>query len=494
VSLVRAFGALTGASAVSMAAQLVRGKLAALLLGPAGVGVFNQLSLMWNLFQIGGSLGSANGIIQHGAEALAAKDEAALRRLASTSALLLGAIACLLAAAGVLAAPWLSALLLDDGGAHADLVRLILLSVPLGVTGQVYRALLSSGRAVRELVRTQIASDVGGAIVFALLIVPLGLAGAVLGFMATHLLLLVLAYGNARRKLGARAIRPRLRDFSWAVVRSNIGFGASGLIMIALSNLSVLFVGRLVIEHLGIEANGIFSNAWRIASVYLGAVTATTIAYYLPTVTRCETAEAMGREVNGTLRFYLYALPLLMTGIMTLGEPLVWLILSKQFLPVAPLLLIFVPAELLRIMAETLSVPFLARKRTAIFTWLYVLQAMIFMISALVLLPRLGLAGAAVAYAGSAVAGAIVTGIACRAVFGIGADRATAVAFLRAIILLGGAGLACAMFPIGVERLAIVGLLAILWLAMALRDEAGRAAMRRLKQRFSSPAVSEAGK
>lgn len=490
MTLYRAFGALTGASAISLAAQLVRGKLAALLLGPAGVGIFNQLSLMWNLFHIGGSLGSAHGIVQHGAEALAADDEAALRRLASTSALLLGSLACALAAIGVLTAPWLSDLLLDDRGAHGDLVRLILLSVPIGVTGLVYRALLSAGRAVGQLVRVQVASDVGGAIVFALLIVPLGLAGAVLGFMATHLFFLVLAYRNARRTLGAGAVGPRLRDFSWDVVRGNVGFGASGMVMIALSNLSVLFVARLVIEQLGIDASGIFSNAWRIASVYLGAVTATTISYYLPTVAQCRTAEEMGREVNSTLRFYLYALPLLMAGIMTFGEPLVWLILSREFLAVAPLLLIFVPAELVRILAEILAVPFLARKRTFPFTGLYVLQATVFVAAAMLLMPDQGLVGAATGYAIGATVGALATTIAIRRAFAIRLERATGAALVRAGLLLGVVGAACALTPFGLYRLAVAAALGLLWLWLSLRDDSGRAAMARLRSRFAPAAVS----
>ena len=106
--LARAFSALFGASAFSMAAQLVRGKLAAVLLGPAGVGVFNQLSVMWNLFQIGGSMGAFNGLVQHGTEALVADDRDGLRRLASTWSLLLAVVSCLFAAAGVIAAAPLS--------------------------------------------------------------------------------------------------------------------------------------------------------------------------------------------------------------------------------------------------------------------------------------------------------------------------------------------------------------------------------------------------
>src|SRR5437868_3853960 len=294
----RAFTSLSLASAVSMAANLVRGKLAALFLGPAGVGVFNQLSLMWNLFQTSGSLGAFNGLVQHGTEAIVAKDEAALRRLASTWWILLTVFSCLLATAGAVASPTISNWLLGDHGAHANLIALMLISIPFAVSAQVYRALLSAARLVPQLVRAQIVSDVGGAIIFAVLVPVLGLAGSILGFATVHLLFYLITALSVRKALGSAYARQRLGEFRWSLVRSNLGFGASGLAMIALSNLSVVIVSRLVIDQLGIGASGIFSNAWRIASVYLGAVTATAIGYYLPTLTRAETDEQMSRDVN----------------------------------------------------------------------------------------------------------------------------------------------------------------------------------------------------
>lgn len=480
MSLPRAFTALSGASLVSMVAQLVRGKLAALFLGPAGVGVFNQLSLLWNLFQIGGTLGSGNGIIQHGAEAIARDDEPALRQLVSTSTILLGAVSIILAALGIVLSGPLSALLLHDNGAHASLVALILLSVPLGVTAQIYRSLLSASREVRALVAVQIAADVGAAIVFAALIVPLGLTGAILGFMATHLLTLAMALATARRRFGT-TLMPRLAAFRWSVVRSNLGFGASGLAMIALSNLSVLAVSTLVIGQLGLDANGWFGNAWRIASVYLGAVTAATLSYYLPTLTQCADERAMGHEVNATLRFYLMLLPPIMAAIMAGGPVIVWLILSSRFAPVAGLLLIFVPAELARIIAETLAVPFLARRRILPFTGLFALQATLFVISAAWLLPRFGLVGAAAGYGLGTTVGAAATFMACRKTFGIGIERGAAAMLMRAILLLGAIGVACALYPLGLTRLLLCGVALILWSAMALREPSARALLARLK-------------
>jgi O-antigen/teichoic acid export membrane protein len=274
--------------------------------------------------------------------------------------------------------------------------------------------------------------------------------------------------------IGPGYVIPRPRLFSWQLVRRNIGFGASGIMMIALSNLSVLLVSRMIISRLGLESSGIFSNAWRIASVYLGAVTATAISYYLPTLTRSATNEAMGGEVNATLRFYLYLLPPVMAVIMAGGEPIVWLILSSKFLPVAALLLMFVPAELMRIMAETMSVPLLARRKILPFTLLSAGQACAFVGFAAALLPRFGLTGAAAAYGLATSAAAIATYLACRSSFEIKLERGTAKTLLRALALLIAVGLTCALLPFALVRLALCALLALLWCAGTLQDDAAR--------------------
>lgn len=485
-SFARAFTSLSLASGVSMAANLVRGKLAALFLGPAGVGVFNQLSLMWNLFQISGSLGAFNGLVQHGTEAMVAKDEAALHRLASTWWILLTAFSCALAAGGALASPTISDWLLGDRGAHSGLVALMLISIPLAVSAQVYRALLSAARLVPQLVRAQIVSDAGGAVVFAALVPLLGLPGAILGFATIHLLFYLITALSVRKMLGGAYVRPRRGEFRWSVVRSNIGFGVSGLAMIALSNLSVVIVSRLVIDRLGIDASGIFSNAWRIASVYLGAVTTTAISYYLPTLTRAESDEQMSRDVNATIRFYLYLLPLVMAAIMAAGEPIVWLILSPRFLPVAPLLLLFVPAELMRILAETAGMPLLARRRLKSFTMLFAFQTAIFVAGAAFALPVMGLVGAAAAYGVATTLAAMATMVTCRLHFPLTLETRTALCLARAALLLGAAMAAGFLLPFGVERLLVVAAASGLWLAWTLQDPGGRQALARFGRQRSS--------
>jgi antigen flippase len=388
----------------------------------------------------------------------------------STSTLLLGGVSCMLALAGAIAAAPVSDLVLHDGGRHAALVRLLMLAVPFAVTAQTYRALLSAARAVPQLVRNQIISDVGSAIVFGVLVVPFGLGGAILGFMTAHLILFVAGLLSARRVL-RQALMPRWTYFRWSIVRSNIGFSASGLVMIALSNLSVLFVSRILIGRLGLEANGIFSNAWRIASVYLGAITATTISYVLPTLSQARDSESLNRDLNEILRFYLVALPPVMVGIMTTGEILIWLILSSTFAAVAPLLLFFIPAELFRVLGETMAVPLLARRRMLAFTLVYLVQAAIFVGSAAILIPAMGVEGAAIAYAISTVSGAMIEGATAFATTGARIESGTWLIGSSSVGLVAAAGAVCAWSPLGLGRLLANLLLVTIWFSVNSRNE-----------------------
>lgn len=463
MSFARAFAALTGASAVSMVGQLLRGKLAALFLGPAGVGIFNQLSLAWNIVNVAGGLGSFNGIVQHGAEALARDDREGLRRLTSTFTLLLGAVSLVLALLGAVFSAPLSDWLLNDGGKHASLVALLMIAAPIGVSASLWRALLSAGQQVSALVRAQIASDIGGALVFGIMLIWLGLTGAVIGFLASHLILFLVQAWYVRRKLGPGLIRPRLRQFDWHVVRSNLGFGASGLLLIVLGNVGVLLVSQLLIGRLGPEANGYFANAWRIASVYLGAVTATTIGYFLPSLTRCADDAAMGREVNATLRFFLLVLPPVMAGIMALGDWVVWLILSSAFAPVAPLLLLMVPAELARIGTETILAQYLARRKLAPFTFAYLLQFTAFVGMAWLLVPLHGVAGAAMAYA-LAMSGSLLLALVLSLLsFGFRLEWATWQTALPGAFLLGAIVVSCLRLPLDIQRLIVCAAILVAW-------------------------------
>jgi PST family polysaccharide transporter len=473
MSLARAFRIQMAGSVVQMFAQIFRGKLAAIFLGPAGVGVFNQMTVIWNLFQSAGSMGSFQGMVQHGAEAIDAQDRP-IRQLLSTFTIVLATFSTLLAIVGVLEARFLSDLVLNDSGEHAWLLSVMLLAVPFSVTALVYRAALSSARAVESLVKAQILSDLCGAVVFGALIWWLGLTGAILGFMASNLAFFFLTLARVWRMFGGDQVRPRLADFRSEIVRRNVGLGASGLMMLILSNVSVMAVTRIIIDHQGLHGAGLFTNAWRLATVYLASVTAVALSYNLPSLTQTRTPEDLSEQVGKTLRFYSWVLPPLMVGVMALAEPVIRVILSSEFLPSALVMFILVPTELLRIFGETLLMPLLARKRGFHFTALFALQAILFVVLSLLSVPKFGLLGVAISYTISLVVGDVATYVVAASKIGLRISGKTVAAIAEALLVLSAATSLCFLLGFGLARLAGCAALVLVWALVALRHEEAR--------------------
>ena len=349
-----------------------------------------------------------------------------------------------------------------------------MLAAPLGVSAQLWRALLSAGQQVSALVRAQIAADLIGAAVFAALVVWQGLAGAVTGFLASHLVLFLVQAWYVRRKLGAGLLRPRLGQFDWGVVRSNLGFGASGLLLIVLVNLGVLLVSQMLIGRLGPEANGYFANAWRIASVYLGAVTATTIGYFLPSLTRspgqcCDGAR--GQRDAAVLSRGAAAGDGGDHGAGRMGglaDP------EQQVRPRSPAAAAVGPgrtgADRRRYPARPaygaaeagpLTLDLSAAIRPVVgLAWL--------------LVPLHGVAGAALAYAGATSGSLLLALLLVRAQFGFKLEAATLRLALLALGLLLAVGLLADYLPIALTRLGFCAIAGIVWLILALREDEPR--------------------
>lgn len=477
MSFLRPFAALSGASFVSMAANLVRGKMAAVFLGPAGVGIYNQLTLSFNVGTLAGSLATNNGVIQHGSEALMDENKERFSELVSTMVITLAVSSILITGAALFASRWISDLLLGDHGNHWRFVALLMVAIPIAVFGTLYRGLLGAGQDVRELVRIQIVSEIGGMILFAtLLFLDLALTGALLGFLSVQLLAAIASFVAIRRRFGPMQVYPSPKRFRWSILKSNLGFGASGLVMAGLSNLSLIGVNRVVIGAMGLGAAGVLANSVRLSNVYLGAVTTTALNYYLPAVSRLADPQAISAEVSKVVRFYCLLLPPIMVAIVVLAPWIVPIIFSKAFLAAVPLIAVLVPSELLRVIGESLAVPLIAKRRLVPHTALFVLQTALFVGLSSLFTPTLGLIGVALAYSASMAIYCLCALVTVRQLVGIRIDSATRWALLRALFLL--AAMSAATFAFRPDFILGFGLIAVIgWLAFTLRDPSTRRAV-----------------
>ena len=473
--LTRAFALFTGASFIGTITQVVKGKITAVVLGPDGVGVLNQLT---NTLQFLGSLaglGFYNGMVRHMAEAWSRDDMARFRSHFRASAIVMMGAALATAAVTVLARSAISDFIFVDGGARAHLVALGAIAVPLAVACQVQRALINATRSVGLLVRCRIVADVGSVVLLAALIFPLGVEGAVLAFVGLHGLFLVATFVAIRSITRLRAQpAPQTPVFQASEVRKNLAFGLNAFLALAIGTGTLILASRLVIATFDTAANGIFTMALKVGTVFLGGVTAAAAGYLIPTMSAARDDVELHGHTNEALRLYSYFLPVIIVGLMAGGDLLILVFFTAEFLPAAALLLLILPGELLRVYCETLTVPLITRKRFVPATGTYLLWSVVYLGGAIVLIEPLGLTGVATAYLASLALRFVLTLWISRTVSGHRLDGDTARAMLLAVVLVATAALVLRLAPTRLlDYLACTGLLAV-WLGLSMFDPAFR--------------------
>ena len=413
----KAIALFSAGSFIGTLTQVVKGKLGAVLLGTDGVGVINQLTNTWNLLYSISGLGFYNGIVRRIAEAHAQEDRDALLRQLSTSLIFLTAFACTCAVLSLIASPLISRWIFVDAGEHAGLVAITLISVPFAITAQTYRGLLSGCQLVRPIVSAQVISDVLGLAVFVVLVLSMNLAGAAIAFSALHLMKLALQIFFVRRSLSGSYIVPHIAHFDWHEIRTNVGYGVNGLFLSSVGIFTVVIVSRWIISAQGLDANGLFSVAWKVASVYFGALYASASSYYFPSLVACKDDRDLGARINEAITLYFYLLPPVIIVLMLAGDTLMTLLFSPQFKMAATLLLFLLPGDLFRVLAEAMGMAFLARRRLLPYTLTYVLWAVSFLELSSLAISHFGVVGVAYAYLASQMLSAFAVYLCAKQVF-----------------------------------------------------------------------------
>ncbi|EIL95666.1 O-antigen translocase [Rhodanobacter sp. 115] len=281
--ILRSSSIIGGASVINILISLLRTKAAALLLGPAGVGLIGLFQNLVLTASAVASLGFGSVGTRQIAEAVGQEDNAAAA--AARRALFLGTL--VLAFIGGIVFWMLRAVLakriLGNPALTGD-VGWLTLGVVLTVAAGSQAALLNGLRKIGDIARVSVSS--------AVLSTTLGV-GALWLWGAQGLLAFVLAAPLASFVMGhlyvarlPKVVFPRT-PFSQLMSQWNVlvRLGAAFMVAGAAGTLGQLVVRALVQRELGSMALGQFQAAWAISMTYIGFVLAAMGTDYYPRLT-----------------------------------------------------------------------------------------------------------------------------------------------------------------------------------------------------------------
>ena len=348
---------------INVVIGIVKVKVLAVLLGPAGVGL---MGLYQNIVGLASTLAGC-GLGNSGVRQLAASagEEATLAIV--RRALWLANLALGLAGMALL---WLLrepvAHWVFSDAAHAGDVGWLGLGVLLTLIAGSQTALLQGLRRIGDLARINIVSAFIGAAVGILLVYWLGEAGVLWFVLAAPAVTIPVAAWYAARLPRPAAHRdwPAIRRQWQAMLKLGIPLMAAGLLTLA----TQLAARSIILRELGLDASGYFQAAWAVSMTYIGFVLGAMGTDYFPRLTATihdhhEARKLVDEQAEMAL---LLAGPVLL-GMITLAPWVIHLLYAASFAPAADVLRWQVLGDIFKVASWPMGFILLAQGRGGIF-------------------------------------------------------------------------------------------------------------------------------
>lgn len=379
-----------------MAIGMVRMKLIALLVGPAGVGLFGLFN---TLLAMGVSI-VGMGLDTSGVRQLSASGEdREAQRVARWS---LWVFAWPLAIAGGLAF-WLLreplARIVIGDAAYSGWVGWLAIAVPVSIIATAQLAVVQSLRRLRDLAGIRLWGALLATLASVAAIYSLGLPGVVVASIATPIALSLAALAYSRRlssfRFGKFPGRRRLHPD----VRLLVTLGALVMITSTIGSITQAAVRAILAQRLGLEAAGFFQASFAISSLNLTLLLGAMVPEYYPRLSAiADDPKAMSKLANEQVEVALLLAAPTLIAISVAAPFLLSILYSSEFIEATLLLRFQVAADALRIAGWALGYVLLARKFAVAYLLVEIAFGLVFVPITWVAATEFGVAAAGGAY------------------------------------------------------------------------------------------------
>lgn len=390
---------LVGAAAVlNVALGVVRTKVVALLLGPAGVGLTAAFTSIVEVVHSLAGMGIQNSGVRQIAEAAGSLDEATIARTATV--LRRVAIGFGVLGAGVMVA--LSGPISQlTFGTREQAVGVALLSLVILfreiAMGQ--GALVQGMRRISDLARMNVLAAALGTVATIPILYIWGIRGVIPSLIATALVTVLTSSWYSRKVRVARlpVTVPELKRETAMLLKLGVAFMVAGFLTMGAG-----YVIRLIVlRRIGVEAAGNYQAAWALGGLYVSFILQAMGADFYPRLTGVSKDHAAcNRMVNEQTHVSLLLAGPGVIATLTLAPLVIATFYSAAFGPAVPLLRWICLGMVMRVLAWPMGFVVLAKGEQAIMVLTELAAACVHVVLAWWLVPIVGLDGAGMAFLG----------------------------------------------------------------------------------------------
>jgi len=438
--IIRSSMLMGGASAVTLATNLARAKVIAIMIGAQGIG------LMGILTAFNGNIASLAGwgIGTTGVRALSSASEeqrpstlAAVRRFGHVLAWI-GALLMILFF-------WpISVLTFKESGHEFDLLCAGL-AIPLMVATGMWSAVLQAGGHLRQLAFSQIAAAVGGLLLGVPFIWIYGIDGIAPSIVIAALVPAIVTWRYADKLHPAAMGTPINQDDIRAFIKLGGALTLAGLV----GQVAAYGSRMIIIKSHGLESAGYYQAAFSTAGSLPGFVFAAMCADFFPRVAAARTNNEAMSLVEGQIQAGILLTVPALTLLLVMGGKCMSFLFTSSFEQSVPVLSWMVWGVFMRVISFPMGYFLLARGSSRSVLLAETVGGVVLLLLGVFLVPSCGLLGAGYAFFGSAAAHSLFLSMVLRAQSGRWINVLTLSACLSGVLMLSGARLLAELRPDG---------------------------------------------
>jgi antigen flippase len=388
-----------GSSAVNIALGIVRTKATALLLGPAGFGLFGLYGSIANLTQNVAGMGINSSGVRQIAEAVASNNA---ERIAITTIVLRRASILL----GLLGAAFLVVFckqvstLTFGTSENAAAVALLSLAVLFQLVSAGQSALIQGMRRMFDLAKLGVIGGLFGTLVSILLVYLLRDKGVVPSIVAVALMSLALSwwYGRTVKIQATLVTASKVWDEAAELLKLGFAFMAGGFMTIGIA----YAVRIILLRRVGFEATGFYQSAWTLGGLYVGFILQAMGADFYPRLTASAADNvACNRLVNEQTRVGLLLAGPGLIATLTFTPLVITIFYSAKFGAAVGVLRWICLGTILQVITWPMGFIIVAKAKRVTYMVTEVAWALVSLALAWICVTTYGLNGAGIAFLGS---------------------------------------------------------------------------------------------
>jgi enterobacterial common antigen flippase len=385
-----------GSSVLNIVIGMVRTKVMAVLLGPAGVGLFGLYGSVVNLAQSVASMGVNSSGVRQIAEAVGSGNTERIARTATVLrriSILLGVLG---AAPLILFSRRISTVTFGSTE-HAAAISLLSAAVFFNLVSGGQGALIQGMRRISDLAKVAVWGALFGTVFTIPLVYFMRERGVVPSLVCAAAMTIITSWWYSRKvqiqipsmttsQVGREAVE---------LLKLGFAFMASGLMMMG----SAYAVRIIILHKLGFDATGLYQSSWTLGGLYVGFILQAMGADFYPRLTASSTDNiACNRMVNEQAQIGLLLGGPGVIATLTFAPLVIALFYTAKFGPAVELLRWIALGVTLRVINSPIGYIILAKGKQAFFFWSELAWTIVNVGLTWVCVSSFGLKGAGIAF------------------------------------------------------------------------------------------------